>query len=173
MKNKSNPLGVTLELIGGVSLALIMLYTVANIVIRSTVGTPLPAVVELITRWWMVPLVFVGIIVAQPRGEHVRVDFVGDNLGLRWDRLYRVVSRLFLILFTAFVVIGGWEEAVRNMQRGEFGIDSRWPIWLTRFAVPVLGTAFVIYLIVEISRAIRTRGDQHLGEDVPLEEGLV
>lgn len=144
-----------LEIVGGVALGLIMLYTVGNILSRTFMGTPLPAAVELVTRWWMIPLVFGGWILAQPRGEHVRVDFVGDNLGPRLHTSYQVIARILIIGFLVLVTIGGWESAVANMNRGEYGIDTQWPVWMTRFIVPILGGAFIGYLLYEIVTFVR------------------
>lgn len=147
--NALRPFWITLEAIGGLAIGAILFYTVANVVWRTIVGVPLPATIELVTRWWMVPLVFVGFIVAQLRKEHVRVDFVGDHINLKARPGYEVAVRILLILFLLLVAKAGWDNAVLNMQRDEVGIDTQWPVWTTRFAVPILVVVFVAYLIGE------------------------
>lgn len=140
---------VTLEAIGGLAIGAILFYTVANVAWRTIVGVPLPATIELVTRWWMVPLVFVGFIVAQIRKEHVRVDFVGDHINPKARPSYEIAVRILLILFLILVAKAGWDNAVLNMQRNEVGIDTHWPVWTTRFVVPVLVVVFMAYLIGE------------------------
>lgn len=133
--------------IGAAALLLMMLYTVLNVIVRSTTGTPLPAAVELITRWWMVPLVFCGWILAHLVREHIIVDFVVDGAGRRAQPIMAFINAVLLILFLGLVSYAGFLGALENQTRNEYGIDTGWPVWITRYAVPALTVVFIGYVV--------------------------
>ena len=133
--------------IGAAALLLMMFYTVLNVIVRSTTGTPLPAAVELITRWWMVPLVFCGWILAQLVREHIIVDFVVDGAGPRVQAIMAFVNSVLLIVFLGLVAYAGFLGALENQSRNEYGIDTGWPVWITRYAVPALTAVLIGYIV--------------------------
>lgn len=133
--------------IGAATLLLMMTYTVLNVIIRSTVGTPLPAAIELTTRWWMVPMVFSGWVIAHLAREHIIVDFVVDNAGSRVRTVMAAVNGILLILFLALVTYAGLQGALENQARSEYGVDTGWPIWVTRYLVPGFAVLFIGYIL--------------------------
>lgn len=143
----------------------IMLYTVANVINRTIVGTPLPAVIELITRWWMVPLVFGGWLIAHLADEHIRVDFIAERATGIVAPLHQLLNKLLLLAFLALIAVGGWIGATENRLRDEHGIDTGAPIWISRYAVPLMTAALILFVVYEIAtlalRIARRRGDTH------------
>lgn len=141
----------------------IMLYTVANVINRTVVGTPLPAVIELITRWWMVPLVFGGWLIAHHADEHIRVDFIAERATGIFAPLYQLLNRVLLLLFLTIIAYGGWIGATENRLRNEHGIDTGAPIWLSRYAIPIMTAAFIAFVAYETTKLavdlVRRRGD--------------
>lgn len=141
----------------------IMIYTVANVVNRIVVGTPLPAVIELITRWWMVPLVFGGWLIAHLANEHIRVEFISERTTGIFAPIHQLLIRVLLLVFLGIIAYGGWVGATENRLRSEHGIDTGAPIWITRYAVPLMTAAFIIFVVYETTklawRTFRRTGD--------------
>lgn len=141
----------------------IMIYTVANVVNRIVVGTPLPAVIELITRWWMVPLVFGGWLIAHLANEHIRVEFISERTTGVFASIHQLLIRVLLLVFLGIIAYGGWVGATENRLRSEHGIDTGAPIWITRYAVPLMTAAFIIFVVYETTklawRTFRRTGD--------------
>lgn len=148
----------------------IMFYTVANVINRTIVGTPLPAVIELITRWWMVPLVFGGWLIAHLADEHIRVDFIAERASGVVAPLHQLLNKLLLLAFLTIVAYGGWVGATENRLRQEHGIDTGAPIWISRYAVPVMTAALIIvvaYETVRLAMRIARRRSDPLASSPP------
>lgn len=150
-------LRTAITLIGAAALLLMMFYTVLNVIVRATVGTPLPAAIELTTRWWMIPLVFAGWILAHHVREHIIVDFVVDGAGSRVRTAMAVINGLLLILFLALIAYAGLLGAMENQARSEYGIDTGWPVWLTRYVIPAFAVIFIGYLLHDAVRWLARR----------------
>lgn len=144
--------------LGAAALLLMMTYTVANVIVRSVTGVPLPAAVELTTRWWMVPMVFAGWVIAHWAREHIIVDFVVDGARPRVRAVMAVVNAVILIFFLALLAYAGFAGALENQARGEYGIDTGWPVWITRYAVPFFALVFIGYVLSDGWRALTHRG---------------
>ncbi|HHX47905.1 MAG TPA: TRAP transporter small permease [Brevibacterium sp.] len=142
------------EISSAIILFAIMLYTVANVISRVVAGTPLPAVIELITRWWLVPLVFGGWLIAHLADEHIRVDFIIERADGVVDLLYRFLNKGLLLLFLGIIAYGGWIGATENRMRQEHGIDTGAPVWITRYAIPILTALFLGVVVYEIAKLI-------------------
>lgn len=149
---------LVLQAIASISLLAIMLYTVANVASRTLGMGPLPAVIELITRWWMVPLVFAGWVLAHVANEHIRVEFVSESAGIVVRGILNWVNSLLLLVFLALVAWGSWLGAQDNRFRGEFGIDTGAPVWLTRYVVPVMAVVFILVLVADLVKRRSARG---------------
>lgn len=131
-----------------------MFYTVANVVSRVAAGTPLPAVIELVTRWWMVPLVFGGWLIAHLADEHIRVEFITERATGLVASLSQLLTRLLLLLFLGIVAYGGWVGATQNRLRSEHGIDTHAPVWITRYAVPLMVGAFILFVVYGTAKLV-------------------
>lgn len=153
------------ELVCVIALFAIMIYTVANVLARILVGPPLPAAIELITRWWMIPLVFGAWLLAYVAKEHIHVDFVveGTRSGIRFA--YELINRLLLLLFLGLIIYGGWVGATENRIRGEYGIDTGWPVWTTRYFVPILVALLFGYIAFEFYHMLKRRFMRSNGDD--------
>lgn len=149
--------------IGGAALLLMMVYTVANVVVRTITGVPLPSAVELTTRWWMVPLVFAGWVIAHWAREHIIVEFVVDSARPRVRAVMTGINACLLVLFLALIAYAGFAGAFENQARGEYGIDTGWQVWITRYAVPLFAVVFIGSVIADgwqaLARRRTTTGD--------------
>lgn len=160
-----------ITVIGAAALLLMMLYTVLNVVVRATVGTPLPAAIELTTRWWMIPLVFSGWVLAHLAREHIVVDFVVDGAGRRVRTVMAFINGALLTLFLGLVAYAGFLGALENQARSEYGIDTGWPVWATRYVIPVFALVFIGYLLHDGLRWIRSRRNPVVTDETAHEAG--
>lgn len=149
-------LTIGLQTVAILSLWAIMLYTVGNVVSRLAGFGPLPGAIELVTRWWMVPLVFAGWALAHLGNEHIRVEFISDlsNRTIR-NALYWINNAL-LLLFLSLLTVGSFLGAQQNRLRGEYGIDTGAPVWITRYAVPILAAIFIVLIVADIWKKLAT-----------------
>lgn len=145
---------LVVQVVSVIVLFAMMLYTVANVVSRVAVGTPLPAVIELITRWWMVPLVFGGWLIAHVAKEHIRVEFITERSTGLVASMNQLLNKLLLLLFLGIIAYGGWVGATQNRLRDEHGIDTQAPVWITRYAVPLMTAAFILFVAYETAKFV-------------------
>lgn len=142
------------QIVSVIVLFAMMFYTVANVISRVASGTPLPAVIELITRWWMVPLVFGGWLIAHVAHEHIRVEFITERSTGAVASMNQLLNKLLLLLFLAIIAYGGWVGATQNRLRNEHGIDTQAPVWITRYAVPLMTAAFILFVAYETAKLV-------------------
>lgn len=161
---------IALQSVAVLTLWAIMLYTVGNVVSRMVGAGPLPAVIELITRWWMVPLVFAGWALAHLGNEHIRVEFISDIANSAVRTALYWVNHALLLLFLALVTFGGWLGAQQNRLRGEYGIDTGAPVWVTRYAVPILTALFILLIIADVWKKLHTPSSSTSTSEAPVTE---
>lgn len=135
--------------VGGFTIMLMMFYVVVSTATRLLMDRPLPAVTELVSRWWMVPLVFAGIDVALLREEHIAVDLFVSRMSALSIKICRAMGDAIMLIFLAALIWGGLAGSLEHFRVQETGIDSGLPVWMTRLVVPV-GAALGIAVLCKI-----------------------
>lgn len=123
----------------------LMAYVTIAVAMRY-IGSPLAGVPEISGRVLMPPLVFIGIVVAQMRGEHLVVELI-DTKHRRTELLTRYHREFWMVVFALSLTIYGWSEAMHSMELRTTGIDSGFPVWIVRFVVPILGVALILFTL--------------------------
>lgn len=137
----------------------LMGYIVIGVILRYT-GRPLPGVAEISGQILMAPLVFIGIVVAQMRDEHLTVGLLAQDGRARADRFAGLQREFWMVAFALLVAIYGWVQAMDSRAVGERGIDSGAPLWIMRFTVPVLALALILHTVL----TLRSRLTRHAME---------
>lgn len=131
-----------LFVVGGVGLVALFLTTVAEVVLRTFVGSSIPGGTDLVSKWWMVMTVFAGVAIAQHAEGRIQIDFVIDALPIRWRLLVDTVVLVFVGLVGLAFTWLTLQEALHQMALGEYAPIGNRPIWPFRFVLPVGFFAF-------------------------------
>ena len=122
-----------------------------NVILRYGFGTGIAASEEL-SRLLFVWTVFVGAASAYPKGELMTftllLSVLKDNK--RSLALLTVLIRLFVILASALVAIGAWQQVVVGM--GSHSVVLRYPIALLPLPAFLSTTAIAVMAFVELVR---------------------
>jgi TRAP-type C4-dicarboxylate transport system permease small subunit len=138
-----------IALVGGIVLVLLMLYTVADVVLRYAFNRPFSGSLEM-TEFAMVVIVFLGIAYCGWVGGHVAVDIL--ERPLEHPRLRFIPAILTLISAALFAAVAyeSADEAFGAMNRVSNML--RWPHWPFLLTV-AFGSA--LYTIVLVIQAVR------------------
>ena len=137
-----------LSAIGGIALALMMLLTVWDVVMRALFNLPLKGVYDLVEST-LVLVIFLGI-PASFLGEHqIAVDILDSVAGPRgvlWMKFCGAFLSLLFLIVLAWNMIGPASDAYRfDDHKPDFPVPIilLWLVMLTGIAVAILATAFV------------------------------
>jgi TRAP-type C4-dicarboxylate transport system permease small subunit len=136
--------------IGGAGVLLLLSTILADATLRFAFNQPIPGTVEYVSYWYMVPIAFCGIALAERYGEHVDAPLIFDRLPARLRREFTVVGKVLFLAVLVAMWWWGWEEAVRQYGFGERGAAAGVAIWPTRFLVPIGAAACAFEVLVNL-----------------------
>ena len=139
-----------IALLGGIVLVLLMLYTVADVVLRYGFNRPFSGSLEL-TEFAMVVIVFLGIAYCGWVGGHVAVDILERPLEHPRLRFIPAILTLISALLFAAVAYESADEAFGAMNR--VSNMMRWPHWPFQLIVAFGSALFAIVLVIQGVRA--------------------
>jgi TRAP-type C4-dicarboxylate transport system permease small subunit len=141
-----------LSLAAGWILVLLLLYTVADVVLRYVFNMPFRGSREF-TQFMMAVIVFLGLAYCGWTGGHVAVDILErplDKPGWRW-----VPGALTLISAVLFAAIAWYtlHDGIAQMRRVSNML--RWPIYPFIFVAALGSAAYSLVLFVQAARGMR------------------
>lgn len=161
-------LEATLNLLGGVTIFLLVLLAVVHVVGRKLFNAPVFGYVDWIEQL-MVIFAFFGISYCQREGGHIRMDILVGRFRGRTLWLVEWISVLFMLLLTAALVYGSWHHFLRSFDweaplfSRDSTIDIGLPIWPAKLIVPVMLSLLFLRLLLQLwgyGRALR-RDEEH------------
>ena len=133
---------------GCVAVVLMMLHITIDVFLR-WVGLPIHATVTIVPHYYMLPIVFLPLALAERNDAHITVELFVQVLQSRWQRILAVLSWLvstgvFGILFYQTLI-----DAIEKMAIGTFIVEVDWkiPIWASYFFLP-MGFGLVILVLL-------------------------
>jgi TRAP-type C4-dicarboxylate transport system permease small subunit len=141
-----------LALIGGWVIVALMVYTVADVILRYVFNLPFSGSIE-VTEFAMAAIVFLGIAWCGWLGGHVAVDIL--ERPLEDPRLRFVPIILTFISGVLFLAIA-WltvDEALATMSR--VSNMMRWPHYPFQFIVALGSAMYAIVLFIQCGRMLR------------------
>lgn len=154
--------------LSGAALMLLSLAIFADVFSRNVLGQPIDSTLETVSFWWMVLLVYFGIVTTQSRDAHVNVPLLLNGLDAAWQARARRLGWLLMALYLAAVGWYGFENAVEKAAIGEHSMVSGLPIWPVRFAIPLSVICLLVQLLLN---AIEPAGHDET-ETAKTSEGL-
>jgi TRAP-type C4-dicarboxylate transport system permease small subunit len=135
--------------IGGVFIFALMWLTMAEVLGRRLLNSPVPGAIDYIETG-MVVFAFMGVAYCQREGGHVRMDLLVANLK---GRLLWAVEALAILVAAVYVAIIVWASAQdvwRSFSLGDETLDAHIPIWPSKLVVPVALALLEIRLLVNL-----------------------
>ena len=160
MKKVFRILGSLDAIVSGLSLVIIVSITIAGVIMRKFVGSPI-AWLEEMQIFFFVWTVFLGGSVAFRLGNQVSIDLIAARLSVKARRILDVFDYFVSVFVIAWMGIGGWQlmqsPAVRRKVTPYFKIGYTW----IDLAVPI-GCALMLiqytYLTVKQIRSWKQSG---------------
>lgn len=159
-----------LVLVGEIIVAILCLHIVAEIIANWVFASPIDGTTSIVSRWYMVPLVFLPLAWVERRGAHIRAEIFTRGLGPRASGLLDLAITAAMIAYCALLAWHGVGEALEATAANEQIelVDSSIPVWPTRWFVPlgfaIMGLAALLCLA---ERFLAPRGKAGAGPTQP------
>lgn len=151
-----------LHYVAGALIAIMMLFTVYNILGRWLFSAPLSGTVEL-TQLSMVAIVYLGLAYAQHQDDHISVDLLYTRFGPRGRAVFDAIAAALSLVVLALITWRLYEYSLVLEVGGRTTAARRIPLYPLAY-VAMLGTiAFVLALLATAIE--RTRRARELGDD--------
>ncbi|PHQ14515.1 TRAP transporter small permease [Marinobacter profundi] len=150
----------------GAVTVLMMLHVTAEVLLRVLFGMHIPGTMEVVTYYYMVAAVFVGIFSCTTDDVHVRVDVVAQFLRGSVRRAVDGIGVVAMTVYFAIFSYGLYLQAVRSWKRQETvdAIVAELSIWPSRW-LAVIGVFLALLASLHwLYRFATSSTDQREGE---------
>lgn len=119
----------------GVLTVLMMLHVTAEVLLRVCFGMHIPGTMEVVTYYYMVAGVFIGIFSCTTDDVHVRVDVVAQFLSGKVRQAVDVIGLVSVAVYFSIFSYGLYLQAVRSWNRQETvdAIVAELSVWPSRW----------------------------------------
>ncbi|MFD1913735.1 TRAP transporter small permease [Halodurantibacterium flavum] len=151
-----------LATLAAVGVLAMMVHVCADVIWRQVSGGPLPATVEIVSRYYMVLVAFLPLAWVERRGGMVSVELLEGFMPQGLIRISDVVVALIAVVVYAGLAYASWGIALRNYNTGTFvtALQYAVPVWPTYFLAP-LGFALAAVIVLLRGFFIATNRDWH------------
>lgn len=160
-----------LNLLAGIIVLLIVLFSVINIVGRGFFNKPFNAYFDLMGQ--SVPLIaFLGISYCQRVGGHIRMDLLLIRLRGRALWLFEFISSVFSLFIIATLTYGAYLHMSRSYILGDSTEDISLTIWPFKAVIAVMFGVLVLRLLIQswaYLRIIIVNDNRPIAIPVPLD----
>ncbi|MDA4847249.1 TRAP transporter small permease [Hoeflea poritis] len=132
----------------------ILLTVSVDVLLRASVNAPIGATIEIVSFYYMIPLVFFPIMTLELKGGHIDTDLFYRLFPRRMKQLSIVVSVLLTALIYLVLAYFTFKQAVVSTDNGEVSMGiSHLPIWPVRWVLPfVFATSAVAAFLLCVKR---------------------
>lgn len=154
-----------LVLAGEIIVAILCLHIVAEIAANWLFSSPIDGTTSIVSRWYMIPLVFLPMAYIERQNQHISADIFTRRLGARSALVLDAVIAVSLVGFCALFVWQTTGEALAATRANEQIelVDSAIPVWPTRWFVPLgfftMGLAAMLTFFVKVAREVPPESD--------------
>lgn len=141
--------GRILALLASVGVVLMMIHICADVVLRAISGRPLPATVEIVSRYYMVLIAFLPLAWVERRNGMVSVELLDWALPPLLIRLSDLIVALIGCAIYLVLTWTTWVTAMKNFHTGTFvvALNQQVPVWQSYF-LPPLGFALAAAVVL-------------------------
>jgi len=120
---------------------------------------------EEVSRLTMVWAVFIGASTLIRHDEHIRVTMLVDLMGRKGQRIARLVTLLFLAVFSAWIFWNSLPAVINSFETGRTtGSMLDIPSWWMQSAITLGFALILLQILVELGRTILNRGNVETGK---------
>lgn len=163
-----------LAAVGCIAVVLMMLHITIDVTMR-LIGSPIPATVTIVPHYYMLPIVFLPLALAERNDAHITVEVFVQLLGRGAQRALAVLAWVVSTGVFAILAYQTLLDALDKTAKGTFMMEVDWkiPIWASYYFLPIGFAAVLLVLVYRIAITI-TGAESGLGETrhdafVPLE----
>ncbi len=145
-----------IALIGAFFMAVVVLMTIADVLMRSFFNHPLQGALEL-SQLFTVPLIWFGIAYTMRVGGHVRMEMLSDALFKgRRSIYYWIIVRLTLLVIMALISIAAFDGAAYSIGGAELTDTLAIPVYPFKIVLLAGSIMFVLELFAEFVNDIKS-----------------
>lgn len=146
----------TIEILIALFLAIMIILTFANVVLRFVFHKGF-AYSEEVARISFIYLVYLGSIVAMKENNHLMVDSLITKVPIAAKKVIYFLIQVITIWIMALLTQGAWQVSLLN--KNNSWVVTHYPVFFIQFAGVVLGIAFIIICIVNLIKLIAFKED--------------
>ncbi|SHI01169.1 TRAP transporter small permease [Marivita hallyeonensis] len=145
-------LSTFLLILGGIALLAMMVHVSADVIFKRVFGTPLQGTTEMVSSYYMVACVFLGLGVVQRERKQIAVEFFTESLRGRHRAAVNIFSGGVTIILASLLVWMGTDQAIQNTLDREtnWSTIANFEIWPTRWFPVVAYAAMLAYLLIQL-----------------------
>ena len=92
---------------------------------------------EEFSRYCMIWMIYIGIIVGARKGAHYAVSALDGFMPDWLKKIFYVLRILFTDAFCGFATYQAWKLASKQISTGQLSPALQWPMWIIYLAIPV------------------------------------
>lgn len=135
--------------IGGVFIFALMWLTMAEVLGRRLLNSPIPGAIDYI-EVGMAAFAFMGAAYCQRLGGHVRMDLLINSLRARLLWGVEAFAILVAIVYIGIIVWASAQDAWRSYSLGDDTLDAHLAVWPSKLVVPVSLALLELRLLVNL-----------------------
>lgn len=135
--------------IGAVFIFALMWLTMAEVLGRRLLNSPVPGAIDYI-EVGMVVFAFMGAAYCQRLGGHVRMDLLVVNLKARLLWAVEAFAILVAAVYVGIIVWASAQDAWRSFDLGDETLDAHVAVWPSKLVVPVALALLELRLLVNL-----------------------
>ena len=128
--------------------ALMMVHVTIDVVLSQFVAEPLPGMVDYVSYYYMVGLVFLPLPFVEFTNEHVKVDLIHDLIPAAGRTVLDMLALALSAVFYGLLTWQTWIDALEKYAIGEKSMGmAAGTVWPGRFCLP-LGAGLMVLLLL-------------------------
>lgn len=136
-----------LALVGALAIIAMLVHVTVYVVMRLVLASPVPATVEIVSRYYMVLIAFLPLAWAERRGDMITITIFENAFPPSGRRFVAIFVALVTVAAYALLTYTTWLVAMREFGAGSFviSLNVALPTWPGYFALPAgFGLAVVV-----------------------------
>ena len=131
-----------------------MVAVTADVVTDLVVGRPITNVIEIVSVYLMVAIVFLPLGQVELRNDHIGADILADRLPRRIRTGLYVAVTLVSVAFVLVLFYQSLIDALKAMDRREMIMGTRLLyVWPSRFSLPI---GFFLFAVALVANMVKT-----------------
>jgi TRAP-type C4-dicarboxylate transport system permease small subunit len=145
------------KILGALAMAIICLISFANVVVRYATDISF-AFTEEFSVFLLVFMTLIGSALAFATGEHIRIGFFVDRMGLRGRKAAGLLSLIATLTVFALVLWYGAGFAYDQWEYEETSAGLGYPSWIYSIWLPILAAVILFRVVQRAWRTWKGRG---------------